>query len=851
LKIEPLIEFAEPRVDAGAHDLQTLRDTVERLQRAQRLQHALYSIADLASAGLDIEQTLTRLHGIVGSLIAAENFFVARFDAERDTITFLYFADVHTRPPALGVPVPMAAIEHGLTWHVIRHRQALRGSIDAIRRQVPGLRSIGVDAADWLGVPMLDGSRVCGALAVQSYERSGLYDEASQALLSFVARHVLTALERWRAHDALESAVAQRTAELARTNRELRDEVAARERGERLQAALYRIAELSSSGGSAEDFHQAVHRVVGGLLNAANYFVVLPSDDGRELFVPYHIDERDPTVHRRPAGRGLTEYVWRTGAPLLTDPAGVAALEASGEVQVWGAPPLSWLGVPLRCEGRTLGVLAVQSYSPQVTYSERDRDLLVFVSHQIASSLQRRRSMDELQLANADLEQRVVARTQELREQIRVRERVEQRLQHEVVHDALTDLPNRKYLGDRLERLFAAFRRDPSRAFAVMFMDIDRFKVINDSMGHQTGDAVLREIARRLQATLREPDVVARLGGDEFAVLVEDARNPDQVAHIAQRLLHALEPPIRVAERTLVASASIGVAISDAREPSAEALLRCADAAMYRAKANGRHRFEFYDEQLHRSAMQAFELEAELRDGLQQRRFVPHFQPLVSLVDGQTVGCEVLMRWRHPTRGLLAPAQFLAAAEDNGIIEDIDWQIYEAACRIAASQPAFRGLLGLNVSPRHLRHASFGTRLLGLLRDCGLPPQRVCLEITERALIEDPRALAPRLAAMREAGLHFALDDFGTGYSSLSHLYQLPLTSLKVDRSFVRGLDPQQPAAASRAVVGAVVSMARSLGLAVVAEGVETPGQRDALVELGCTLAQGYLFARPRETLLP
>lgn len=835
-----------PAPPPAVHEVEELRVAVERLQAAERLQHALYAITDLASAGLGIHQTLQRLHAVVGGLMPAENFFVAQYDDATATITFQYFADIRTESPPIDTPIPLQVLEQGLTWYVIHDRKPLRGSLEEIGRQVSGpLRARGVDAADWLGVPMLDGADVSGVLVVQSYEHKGIYDEASQALLTFVASHVQTALQRWHTHDALERAVASRTAELASANTVLRAEVAARQRGENLQQALYRLAELSSSPVSSDEFHREVHDVVGGLLNAANYFVVLPSADGTELHVPYHVDERDPTIHRRPAGRGLTEYVWRTGKPLLAEPEQIRELELSGEVKVWGAWPTSWLGVPLRCEGATLGVLAVQSYTPETRYNERDRDLLVFVSHQIASSLERRRAADALRDANTALELRVEERTRELREQIQVRERVEEQLKHEVVHDALTGLPNRKYLHDRLSRLCAAYRRDTRRVFAVMFMDIDRFKLINDSMGHHVGDEVLREMAKRLKGALREPDVVARLGGDEFAALLENAAQPDAAAHIAQRLLKSLEPPMLAGGREIVISSSIGIVISDDPDAGADDLLRQADAAMYRAKANGRHRFEFYDKELHLDAMRVLDLESELREAIKGNEFIPYFQPVVDLRSRKAVGCEALVRWKHPRRGIIGPAEFLKTADDNGSIEDIDWLVYDAACAAVARRSAKSGSLALNVSPRHLKRETFVPKLLAVLDWYGLAPSQVCLEITESALIDSPQTAAARLRRLREAGVQLALDDFGTGFSSLAHVHQLPFSVLKIDRSFVAGLDPAHPSEAGRAVVKAIMALGRSLDLKVIAEGVETEGQRLALLELDCTLAQGYLFAPP------
>ena len=492
-------------------------------------------------------------------------------------------------------------------------------------------------------------------------------------------------------------------------------------------------------------------------------------------------------------------------------------------------------------------MIAVQSYQADVAYSDRDRLLLSFVSHQIASSLVRRRTTDSLQRANAELAQRVAERTGQLQEQIAVRERVEAQLQHQVMHDALTGLPNRSYLLERLTWLQARLQRHEHRRFAVMFVDVDRFKLINESMGHHAGDAVLQEVGRRLLATLGDSDMIARVGGDEFAVLLSNAQTLEAAMRSARRMLQVLDEPMVVEGKQLFASVSIGIMMCDQPAAAPTDLLRNADTAMYRAKLNGRRRFELYDAHLHSDALRVLTLENALWSALKQRQFVPHFQPIVSLKDGQVRGYEALVRWQHPTEGLLAPTDFLQVAEDSGSMEAIDWQIFAAASQAIAAQTDFTGYLGLNVAPRHFRNPQFCQQLLDMLKAAGLPPSRLCLEITEGALIDDPERTCDLLNELRSHGMSLALDDFGTGYSSLGYLHRFPLLTLKIDRSFVAPLTAPtaNQGSASAAVVRAVVALAGSLGLSVVAEGIETQAQADALCALGCHLGQGFLFAKP------
>jgi diguanylate cyclase (GGDEF)-like protein len=614
---------------------------------------------------------------------------------------------------------------------------------------------------------------------------------------------------------------------------------------------LFRIAELANSTESLEDFYAAVHRAVGGLLYARNFYIALLSDDQTYLTFPYSVDERDNKRHPRKLGSGLTEYVLRTGSVLLADRAGLERIYASGEAQPIGARSRSWLGVPLICDDRPVGVLAVQSHSDEHRYTPRDQELLTFVSYHIANALERKRNGESLKQAYADLEQRVIERTSELatanrdlREHITVRERMERQLKHETLHDALTGLPNRNFLLERLSQALIAFARDPRRRFAVLFLDLDRFKVVNDSVGHLVGDELLNEVGVRIAACLESRDLVARLGGDEFAILLNDIENAEDACALAQRVIDVLNAPIRLGGKEVFTSTSIGIAIAAARYNKAEELLRDADVAMYRAKAEGRHRYALFDEHLHQEAMQLLELEIDLRRAISRNEFVPFFQPIVRLSDRSVVGYEALLRWQHPQRGLLLPADFLAVAEDNGAAEQIDWQMFERVFEVAPPLLVNNGFIGINLSGRHFRSDVLDQQLLALLRKHGIRPESVRIEVTERMLIENPPAAKRMLEALRRDGLSVSLDDFGTGYSSLSYLHQYPLQALKIDRSFIADLAPNI-SGGSAALVRAILAMAGTLEMQVIAEGIETEAQYEALIQLGCEYGQGYLFARP------
>ncbi|WP_208108710.1 bifunctional diguanylate cyclase/phosphodiesterase [Cognatilysobacter terrigena] len=822
-----------------------LTESMRALERSEQLQSALFQIADMASSEMDLNDMLRELHAIVARFMYAENFYIALYDEQKDAIRFIYLVDTEdtiTRPP--NEFISMEVLERGLTWYVIREKHPLMGSMDAMRSQISGpMRDIGMDAYDWLGVPILVGNSVRGVLVVQSYIERPRYTPADQALLAYVGSHILTALDRKLQQEELERRVEERTQALTL-------EVQERQRSVRIQETLYRIAELSHTATNLDEFHAAVHRIVGEFLDARNFYIALLSDDGNTLHFPYFVDQYGNRAESRPVGRGVSEYAMRYGKPLLLDMTEpetiehIRELQRCGELNVIGKESVAWLGVPLVLGDRVMGLLAVQSYTPGVGYTARDRELLTFISYQIANGLERQRAAAELKNAYSDLERRVAERTVELSEQIEVREQIEQRLKHEVLHDSLTGLPNRAYLRDQLVRALAHRERDPSYRFAVLFMDLDRFKVINDSVGHLVGDALLKEVARRFSHCVRGGrDMVARLGGDEFAILME-VDSPESAMRMGQRVIDALKEPVRVEGKELFSGVSVGITLSSPHYTSPEDLLRDADIAMYRAKAAGRHRIEVFDEQLHEQALQLLEVESDLRRAITRQEFEPYFQPIVRLVDGAIVGYEALMRWNHPDRGVLAPGAFLHVADASGSMEAIDWQVFDRTLDCIHDLLKPGQYVNLNFSPRHFRSQDLDERFLQLIDDKGVSASQVRIEVTEGALLENPEQVGRVFNRLRENGVLIALDDFGTGYSSLSYLHRFKLHTVKIDRSFINDLQIEEEGG-STAVVRAILALSRAQRMEVVAEGIETEAQRRALMTLGCELGQGYFFAKP------
>ena len=833
--------------------LDVAEQRIESLRRNERLQLALYEIADLAGGSLDMQEMLRRIHVIVGELMYAENFYIVLYDDARQKMRFLYFVD--KLDPFVNDPdaeLDFDQAEANLTVSLLLGGEALRGPSRELRERhrIAHDDSNGPDSADWLGVPMLRDERVAGGIVVQSYERPGMYSEEERVLLAYVAQHILTALDRHHAREQLERRVEERTRELMQANLDLQAEVLERQRSQELQRALFRIAELSMTSETLERFYAEIHKVVGRLLYARNFYIAMLSADGSMLEFPYSVDERDAVRRPRKVAKGLTEYVLGSGKALLADRPRIAQLEASGKVRSHGAMAHSWLGVPLLNDDQVVGVIAVQSYSSQIGFSSRDQELLTFVAYHIGSGLARKQAQDRLVQAHAGLEQRVSERTRELAEanaelveQMGERMRAERKLTYQASHDALTGLPNRVQLLERLARAIGNARGDANACFAVLFLDLDRFKLVNDSVGHAVGDELLVEAGRRIVGTVRGTDMVARLGGDEYAILAEGLDGPAMAEDLGRRVLAALGAPVWIAGRELFPTASIGIAMWHPRYDNGEDMLRDADAAMYRAKGEGRDRCTLFDEAMREEATRTLDLEADLRRAIYSDAFEPHYQPIVRMADASVVGCEALLRWRHEQRGLLAPGAFLDVGEESGLIEQVDWLMY---ARVIAdmARSEMPDYVAINVSPRHFRSPDFADRLLGLLDIAGVAPSRLRIEITEVALLDDAPRISETLGLLRERGVLAQLDDFGTGFSALSYLHRFPIAALKIDRSFVADLDGDARAE-SVAVIRAIVALAGSLGIEIIAEGVETLAQRGRLLELGCTYSQGFLYGRP------
>ncbi|MEN2396430.1 sensor domain-containing phosphodiesterase [Pseudomonas halotolerans] len=813
------------------------------LARAQITQRVLYEITYLASSTRDRSVFLVGVHRLLASLIDAENFYLALYDPHSGKIDYPYYVDIIDVDAVESQHYEYLDPSHlSLTGQVLSTGQPLL--IDAAgicAAQAEGrFYCVGDRPEFWMGAPLKNATdEVFGMLAMQVYDVARIYSAEDRALFLVVARHVAMALDRILHREGMEETVRRRTLELSAVNDALRQEVADRERAEHLQSALFQIAELSSQPGDMAELFQTLHGIVGDLLSAQNFYIALFDDAIDEVTFPYYVDERRTTLPEARRGcRGLTEYVIRQRRPCLIDPFDADRLSAQGELEVAYESVRfhSWLGIPLFDGDVVRGVLAVQSYTAQVRYTLRDQELLTFVSRHIDTALSRRTAAEAIHAANLRLEARVQDRTREL-------DHANAKLQHENAHDALTGLPNRTYLQQRLNLAWSRFESDGGQ-LSVMFIDLDRFKMVNDSFGHHFGDLLLMQAAHRLRSCLRDTDMLARLGGDEFAVLAPEAPLA-VVIEIAERILSVFDLPFFINDHEVFSSCSIGIVSADSQfhhEPAD--LLRDADAAMYRVKSAGRDSYAVFNQEVRREVSDQVEREAALRNALKRTdELLPYFQPIVSVESGELVALEALIRWHQPGGRIIAPGEFLPDVEGLRLIGRLDlYMLTSIVAILAQPQHANWPPVHVNCSSYSMTRPDFADDVLALLARYNVAPSRICLELTEGALVAEPAIARLTMQQLADNGMSVVLDDFGAGFSSLSYVHQYRFSGLKIDKSFIFELTSSPR---SRAIVRAIVRMAESLDLSVVAEGVEDEETLLLLREMGAGQAQGYYFAKP------
>ena len=636
----------------------------------------------------------------------------------------------------------------------------------------------------------------------------------------------------------------------------------------KVQKILFEIANLAFIEQNVEQFYQTIHSLLSEIIYAENIIIATLNSDSNQLEFVYFKDTVDTInqdelkrLNAKQIYKTLTGYVVRTGRPLLANKTKMKQLTDKGEIHQVGEACSFWMGAPLIANGNVSGVIALQSYDDRNTFVQSDLELLGFVASHISTVIHRKFLTRQLVEANhalteshKELEEKVQQRTNdlvksnyELHKLLREREKTQAKLYHDALHDRLTGLPNRTLFIDRLLQAMSRNERRKQLKYAVLFIDLDRFKVINDSLGHITGDLLLKEVSSRLLSAIRPSDSVARFGGDEFCILLEGDIDKSKTIQIAERIIKKVSTPYRLQGYEVFTSPSVGIAISQTHYKNPEEVLRDADAAMYQAKSQGKARYEFFDISMHHNALKRLQLETDLRVAIKEEELQVYFQPIVETSSKLTVGFEALVRWKHHQLGFISPLEFIEIAEETGLISKLGKQILARAIEQIS---IFRSLnlnnqnyyVSVNLSPKQLEEESIVGDILMLLSQASLPKSAIKLEITESILIDNFEVAKSILNRFDEEGIDIMLDDFGTGFSSLSYLHHFPIKTVKIDRSFVSNMFE---VAKDLAVIQSVENLATGLGMQVVAEGVETEEQRLKLSEIGVNFSQGYLISKP------
>lgn len=841
-----------------------LQQMTEKYKRAEAIQKALFDISELSSAVSELSRLYSAVHDIIAGFMHARNFYVAFYDESEQMMDFVYFVDEFDELTVNEMPA--SQLKHGFSGYVIEtgnHLFLTQENYDEKIREI-GVKNLGTRPVDWIGVPLKRGNRVIGVMAVQSYDEAVRYTHHDLDVLLFVSQHIVTTVDRVKNRELTEKTIRQRTKQLREINNELQEEIRERQKIEALQQALFEISELSATmEGDIPDFYASLHDILARLIHAPNLYIATLDKERNFLRFPYFNDEKTKAARPRPLGNGLTEYVLRNGHAELIDARRAKQLADSGDL----APDLaarmdvshnSWIGAPLIVDGEVSGVIGIQAYNDDYTYSFKDLELLRFVSHHIAVALERKKAAEAIQEYNHDLTRRVKERTQELDEtnehlkkQIEERKQIELKLIHDAHHDALTGLPNRAMFMNRLELALANKQRFSDNKFAVLFIDLDRFKLINDTLGHYAGDKFLIEVSIRVDQCIRGHDLLARLGGDEFVILLDNFEDDEDVEEVSLRILESLSKAFCLDGSEMYSGGSIGIAYVEPWYQNADEIIRDADAAMYQAKSLGRGRYVMFDQSMREKLLEELELENEFRRTLKLNSFHCHYQPVLHMGNNDVIYHECYVRWVHSTIGPVKKDQFLRIIEHSGMTTEMDNFMVEKACQILLGQEETPFIsqtdkVAINLSVNHLMQAKLVNELIEKVMSSGISPERLVIEIDESLLSRKSQQILSSIKMLKKAGVKLVLDNFGNGLASLNYLCSYPFDYVKFDRKFVRSIPGSEQ---NLKLIQSVQQISQHFGFQLIAEGIQSSAQCEALVSIGCELGQGTFLAETQGKL--
>jgi len=848
--------------------LPKIKSLLKKYRHVKTMQSSLLQLSELASKITDMQKFYPALESVINSLFIADSFFIVLAQQDdssaSEKLTLAYNHNVQERD-ILKRLTHQNWLE-SLTGHVYHQQKPIHCNATQRKNlaQSGDIILHGSVCEDWLGVPLKRGKQTIGVLALQSYKKQN-FNQKNRELLEFVATHLVTAIDRVQSRELLECSIQNRTQKLQEANQKLQQEIIERQKSEKLQRALLAISELTASSLDLTSFYQKLHQEIKQLISSSSFYIALLTNKSNDIEFPFYVDQDIILSQFCSKNKGLTRLVLDIAQPVLVKNNLVTVLTNddtfhsqplnSSYINDDIATPKAYLGVPLLIDGKISGVLAVQDFSHIDVYQNSELKLLRFIGQHIASAIERKAEQDRRLQNNTELEALISERTKalqasnlNLRMQIEERRKAEERLYHDAHHDALTKLPNRAMLIDRLTYALRHLKRYPNHKSAVLFIDLDRFKMINDTLGHHTGDLFLIEIAHRLKKCIRDNDILARLGGDEFIILLDSLQNQDDIEEIATRITIEVEKPFDLDGHTVYSSASIGISNCHNQYKDADEILRDADAAMYQAKSLGRGRYVFFDSSMREQLLASMSLEQELRVAIKQQQFELHFQSILDLSKTTTIGFEALLRWNHPKKGLLTPSEFLTMAEETGMILEIENWVIQQVCQqleLWKAEEQYRNtFISVNLSGRHLNQIHQLNDLINLIGKNTKQPERLIIEFDELAFSQQPEQSLKSLKKLKSCGVKLALDDYGAGMSSMNFLHDYPFEFIKLDRSFIRSLNSSDK---NLSLIKALSALGEKFGYRLVAEGIESKEMLAKVQAAGCEFGQGYFINHPEK----
>ncbi len=842
-----------------------LQDISDR-RHTSTVSEILFRTSAAVASTRNLDELYLAIHETLIELIGAANFFIALVDTNRDRIHFPYFSDVKDDYlDILNISDPEVSSP---TIQIIRERSPLQIMPS---QTVSEQGFIGTKPQVWIGVPLSVNNETIGAMVIQDYDDPDHFPDDTMSILAAVSDHVALAIERKMAHDALRESEEKYRSIFENS---IEGIFQSTKDGTLLVAnpAMARIfgfdsaAELITNGGdlralykNPEDRNRYVQQIIKkGSVKDFEFECLRPDGtsswvtltahcvygkNGKVKFFEGNIEDINSKKQAQ-AALGKQKALFRQ--LFENSPQAIAYMDTTGRIETINAAFEQLFGCTLN-EAKTKNLLVV----PKNKHDEAKQLQSVIMSGTSVSKETVRQHKDGHEIAVSILGYPFIFADKQagsffIYNDISQRKEYEKQLTHQALHDPLTGLANRTLFLERLEQAMQRSIRRKDYSFAVLLIDLDRFKRVNDSLGHQAGDKLLIEVGRRINSCIRSMDTLARLGGDEFAILLEEFSSLREAIQITKRTQERICEPFIVNGSKVYPSASTGIVLKTDIYQAPEEILRDADISMYRAKEQGKNRFRVFNTTMHEKAIHAVQMEAEIRRGIPRNEFFYEYQPILLAKDLSIAGFEALSRWNHPKRGLVSPGEFVPVAEESGLIVSLGRAVLENACRTAASWKPASGLdnftLAVNLSQRQLSQVNLVDEITEILKTTGFPPQRLKLEITETTIMKNAESALIKLKKLKDLGVAISVDDFGTGYSSLSYLHRFPVDMLKVDRSFVFTMFDKPE---NEEIVKTIIVLGHTLGLEIVAEGVETKQQLTALQDLGCDYLQGFYFSKP------